>query len=129
LRQEAYRLPQGWRLPEAWRQTTRQIYIATEEAITRSEARFYSLQGQVLRTEEGHRLAWERWCINEKTFIPRSANVARSPAGLPPEAWRVHVSEFRENDYWDPRLGPNPDQPGCLAPAEVLSAHPPRRLA
>ena len=41
-----------------------------------------------------------------------------APAATAPN-WRAHVQLFRDHGKWLAD-GPNPDQPGCLAPAEVL---------
>jgi hypothetical protein len=34
--------------------------------------------------------------------------------------WRGRIKWHREKGMWNPNWGPNPDQPGCFAPKELL---------
>ena len=66
-----------------------------------------------------------RWLTQERALVAEL--IKESAPSAPPDAastdlnqWRSYVGYFNRRDEWM-GAGPNPDQPGCLAPAEVLA--------
>jgi uncharacterized protein YdaU (DUF1376 family) len=41
--------------------------------------------------------------------------------GEDPVTWRWRIRKFRESKFWSRMWGPNPDEPGCMAPKEILA--------
>jgi hypothetical protein len=120
----SFPLARSWVLPREWREWTLATFNATSTAIDRAARKFHSLKASTPRTADGWLTAWRSWCHDERAFTPRTTrNVApRASGDLPAETWRVHVDGFRRWKHWHPDLGPNPDQPGCRAPAEILAS-------
>jgi hypothetical protein len=118
-----FKLPHGWSLPMEWRDWTNGNFNATAEALGRSARKFHFCKAEDTHSASGWLKAWQLWCHSEHSFAIRSTGGnAPATSGLPDEAWRVHVQGFRKSGYWHPHLGPNPDQPGCRAPAQILAS-------
>jgi hypothetical protein len=107
-------LPDTWSLPDDWRRQTLAEYIATSDAINRSSQRFHELKGRTPRTAAQWRNEWESWCRAERNFQHKP------PAGGPSlEVWRAAVRLWVGGGRWDPQLGPDPSQSGCIAPPAI----------
>lgn len=49
----------------------------------------------------------------------RDNRIASEPSEL--ERWTTRVEGFFKDGFWHPGWGPNPDEPGCLAPPELVN--------
>ncbi|MEJ2816395.1 hypothetical protein [Caulobacter sp. CCG-8] len=64
-----------------------------------------------------HRLIQEdRWATWAPTI---KAAVASDPSSWSEERWATTVRRWRETGHWPGGIGPPPDQPGSLAPAQA----------
>ena len=68
--------------------------------------------GEAIRKADGKPVSLARW-LADRALIEQYAPAATAPN------WRAHVKLFHDHGKWLAD-GPTPDQPGCLAPAEVL---------
>jgi len=52
-------------------------------------------------------------------FDARDKRVASEPSEA--ERWTTRIAAYFKSEFWDPKhWGPNPDEPGCLAPPELV---------
>jgi hypothetical protein len=78
--------------------------------------------------------AWRTWVINEKTRFAEAQSsaapaslklrerprVASEDPRLSSDNWVKALEGFRMSRNWKPAWGPNPSQPGCFAPRELM---------
>lgn len=119
----------GTRLPDNWKPLPSDRDFAKDLGLdpdlTADEFRDY---WTALPGARGRKLDWS------KTFRNRCRELAGRPKGrgatkpvlhtlpLDPTAgdWKGRVDWFRTKGMWNPNWGPNPDEPGCFAPKELL---------
>lgn len=70
---------------------------------------------------------WESWVLkkafdlNREPLVEDGANGKTDPAHLPHEFWARQIELWRKGVSWPDQLGPEPGQPGCLAPVDLVS--------
>lgn len=64
---------------------------------------------------EGRWLAWAM-----KARQQRSGNGSTDRSGLPEAPWPQRCRGWAKGHRWDPMHGPAPDEPGCLAPPDLI---------
>jgi hypothetical protein len=122
-------LPDDWTLPTEWRRWTHIHFKATDDAITRSAARFHTYYRRPgweakIRDAGSWIAAWKMWCHRERDFIRRTIDQvpgADSHASLVREDQRRTVRAFVGMGFWPAIFGPRPDEPGCRIPPDILA--------
>lgn len=70
---------------------------------------------------------WESWVLgkahelNREPLVEDQSNGKIDPAHLPHDFWERQIELWRKGVSWPPQLGPEPGQPGCLAPTDLVS--------
>lgn len=69
--------------------------------------------------------AWRTWCMNWRRFAEERGEIApTSPCEKdvrPPEFWRKALAAYKGRSFWPSSLGPEPGQPGCVVPKEIIA--------
>lgn len=74
--------------------------------------------------------AFRNWCTNAVKWDKTKASAKQvgasrgTPGWISPEDWGDRVCAFRDGYPWGEDWGPEPDQPGCLVPPEILAKFP-----
>ena len=116
-------LPQDWTLPDEWRQLARKEFEATDEQIERLGKRFHHYYRHVAMPKARRCHNWpakfRQWCLQD---LPEKklAGQTYPPDGLSDDAWSAQVKFWVETRFWNPAIGPAPNEAGCRAPHPVL---------
>lgn len=118
------------RLPEDFEATPERLEYARAQGcadpadtFTRFKLHHQSKGTLALDWEKG----WQYWCRNESNFRRQQAGKFARTEGLPTSRdddsqWRARTRGWRPGRFWNRGdWGPDPTEPGCRAPASVLS--------
>lgn len=70
---------------------------------------------------------WESWVLtkahelNREPLVDEPANGKTDPAHWPRDVWARQIELWRKGVGWPDQFGPEPGQPGCLAPSDLVS--------
>ena len=66
--------------------------------------------------------AWRNWCLKSAEYLGRSPRATDPPSTAIPD--ESYLERFKRGTVkWNPGFGPEPNQPGCRVPRELLIKH------
>lgn len=125
--EKAHRLPDGWKLPQEGVEYARKhgFYDRKISDMVEDFSNHHRSRGNRM---VNWNLAWQTWVRNQVKFAgkrgPIDAGLFSAPPPPPPDnrsgTYRIAVEAWAKSRTWNHALGPEPGEPGCRVPAEIL---------